>query len=158
MKIIGEYDYRKAKSIIKNGNPKIIKEIYSILNDSKNKINLKSKGKQRDISEQIKLFFIKKGWKTEQPSYSIKELRYDLLKDKIPIEIEIGHERLVYADFFEFLIDYSNSEINAAIMIVTGNPKDFGHTWHNSLQSTKRKLESIKKSFLVPILVIGIEP
>ena len=82
----------------------------------------------------------------------------DLVKEDIPIEIELGHQRLVYADFFEFMADYSNGHIPLAIMIVTGDPKKFGHTWHNSLESTKRKILAIKETFLVPVLVIAVDP
>ena len=81
-----------------------------------------------------------------------------MVKENVPIEIEIGHQRLVYADFFKFLIDYSNGHIPAGIIVATENPESFGHIWHNSRESTARKIEAIQKSLLVPILVIGIEP
>jgi hypothetical protein len=85
-------------------------------------------------------------------------MQYDLLKGQVPIEIEIGHERLVFPDFFEFLADYSSGHIAAAVMIVTGNPKAFGHSWHCSLRSTQRKIESVKGVYLVPTLVIAVDP
>ena len=85
-------------------------------------------------------------------------MRYDLLKSDVPIEIEIGHERLVYAVFFKFLADYSQRKIPAGVMVVTQNPKDFGHNWHNSLESTRRKIEAISSALLVPILVLGLQP
>ena len=66
--------------------------------------------------------------------------------------------RLVYADFFEYLADYSKGFVKAEIMIVCGDPSKFGHTWHNSIKSTQKKIGAIKESFLVPVLVIGIEP
>jgi hypothetical protein len=85
-------------------------------------------------------------------------MKYDLLKDRIPIEIEIEHERLVFPDFFEFLADFSNGHIEAAVMIVTGTPAAFGHSWHCSLRSTKRKIESIQQVYLVPTLVVAVNP
>ncbi|KXA91787.1 hypothetical protein AKJ63_00915 [candidate division MSBL1 archaeon SCGC-AAA259D18] len=158
MEVYDEFNYRNAKSVLKKEHPSLLEEIYSILDDPKNKLDLTSEGKQRQISKQLQNLFVDKSWEKEVSVYSIPELKYDLVKDKLPIEIEIGHKRLVYADFFEFLADYSNGHIKLGIMIVTGEPERFGHTWHNSLDSTKRKIKAIEKVFLVPLLAIAINP
>ena len=112
----------------------------------------------RDFSVQIQDFFIKRGWQKEASVFSASELKYDLLKKNIPIEIEIGHERLVYAVFFKYLLDYSKKKIPAGILVVTGNPEKYIQKWHNSIKSTKRKLESVENTYLVPILVLGVDP
>ena len=150
MKVASEFNFRNAKEIIQQTNPELLE----------NRLNLEiGSNKERDTSKQIKRFFLEKGWKEEVPPKSISDMRYDLVKDEFfPVEVEVGHMRLVYADFFEYLADYSKSNIKAAIMVVCNEPKKFGHTWHNSLKSTKNKLEAIKETFLVPILVIGIDP
>lgn len=161
MKISTEFNYRNAKEIIQKTNPGLFEEIQNILNDKTNQLNLElSDGKmQRDTSKQIQEFFTKKGWKKEIQSKGIPEMKYDLVKDEnFPVEIEVGHMRLVYADFFEYLADYSKEFIKAGIMIVCSDPFKFGHNWHNSIKSTKNKIEKIKESFLVPIWVIGIDP
>jgi len=158
MKVVYEFNYRNAREILEKKSPNILKEIYDILNDPDNKIDLTGTGSQRRLSAQVQDWFIRKGWRKEQPAFSIGDLRYDLLKDNIPIEIEIGHQRLVYADFFEFMADYSKEHIPLGVMIVTADPDKFGHKWHNSLESTKRKILAIKESFLVPLLVIAVDP
>lgn len=102
MKIVSEFNYRSAKEIIKNYNPDLLKEIYEILNDKHNKLdlNLKEGKNQRDTSIQIKKLFINKRWNEEISSKAIPEMKYDLVKDEsFPIEIEVGHMRLVYAVF-----------------------------------------------------------
>lgn len=157
MRVKGEFDYRGAKSILKEKAPGILKEIYKILNNPKNKLDLSHRETVRLLSKQIQDFFVKKGWKKEQRCI-IPKLKYDLKKNDIPVEIEIGHERLVYADFFKFLADFSKSKISCGVMIVTHDPKKFGHTWHCSLESTKRKIKGIEETYFVPILVIGIDP
>jgi len=101
MKVVSEFNYRNAKEILEKKSPYILKEIYDILNDPDNRIDLTGTGSQRRLSAQIQDWFIRKGWRKEQPAFSIGDLRYDLLKNNIPIEIEIGHQRLVYADFFK---------------------------------------------------------
>lgn len=161
MKIKSEFNYRNAKEIIKELNQSLLDEIYSILNNEDNKLFLSKKENthQRDTSRQIKSFFIKQSWREEVNSKAIPEMRYDLIKDEIfPVEVEVGHMRLVYADFFEFLADYSKGNIKAGIMIVCDDPVKFGDKWHNSLKSTKSKIEGIKETFLVPILVLGVDP
>lgn len=159
MKIIEEFNYRNAKEIIQQNNSELLNEIYEILNNGSIKLEIKENKHQRDTSDQIQQIFLSKDWNKEVHSKAVPGMKYDLVKDKdFPVEIEIGHMRLVYADFFEFLADYSKGFIKAGIMIVCNDPLKFGHTWHNSLKSTKNKIEAIKESFLTPILVIGIDP
>jgi hypothetical protein len=161
MKIFDMFDYRNAKAIIDATYPKLLPEIYNILTDPNNILDIMSvEGKQRELSNQVKQWFVTKGWREERPCFSIPEMRYDLLKDEIsiPIEVELGHQRLVFPDFFEFLADFSKGYIPAAVMIVTGSPVLFGKKWHCSLSSTKRKILAIQEVFLVPVLVIAVDP
>lgn len=136
-----------------------LKELEGILNDESIKLRLgKGTGKQQDLSSQVQDLFVNKGWKREVKLFTIPELRYDLFKGGMPVEIEIGHQRLVYAVFFKFLAEYSARKINAGVLVVTSNPDDFGHDWHNSVKTTRRKIEAIEKYLLVPMLVLGICP
>jgi hypothetical protein len=157
MRIIGESDYRNAVAILKARSPGLLEEIREILNNPE-KLDLRARGGQRALSSQIQSYFVQRGWQKEARHLSIGDLRYDLMKSGVPIEVEISHERLLYADFFKFLIDYSNDKIPACVVIATENSQDFGHTWHNSRHKTMRKIEAISKFFLVPVLVIGISP
>ncbi len=159
MKIVEEFNYRNAKEIIQQNNPDLLKELYETLNNISINLDIKDGKRQRDVSSQIQTIFVSKGWNKEVTCKAISGMKYDLVKDEnFPIEIELGHQRLVYPDFFEFLADYSKEFIKAGIMIVCGDPEKFGQKWQNSLKSTKNKIEAIKESFLVPILVIGIDP
>lgn len=159
MQIVDEFDYRNAKAVLEAASPGYLSILRTILDDPGRQLDFElGRKKQRNLSQQIKPWFIEHGWKAEQPAYSVPGMLYDLLKDNIPIEIEIGHERLVFPDFFEFLADYSNGHIPVAVMIVTGTPNAFGHNWHCSLRSTRRKIESIQNVYLVPTLVIAIDP
>lgn len=159
LKLVGEYDYRNAKAILQATATGELAEIYAVLQHSESTLDLApGEEAQRRLSAQLKKWFVDKDWKEEQPAFSVPGMHYDLLKNRVPIEIELGHERLVFPDFFEFLADYSNGHIEAAVMIVTGNPKAFGHSWHCSLRSTQRKIESIRSVYLVPTLVVAVDP
>ena len=159
MKVVSEFNYRNAKEIIQQNNPDLLREIHEILENISLNLKIEDGKHQRDTSNQVQKVFVSKQWKKEVKCKAIPGMKYDLVKDKnFPIEIEIGHRRLVYADFFEFLADYSKEFIKAGIMIVCDDPLKFGYSWQNSLKSTKGKIKAIKESFLVPILVIGVNP
>ena len=162
MKLVSTFDYRNARSIIRARYPNTLESIESLLSDPKRKLDLATKqgAKQRGLSSQLQKMFLDlgKGWQKEQPCLSAEGLKYDLTQSDLPVEIEIGHQRVVYADFFKFMADHSNGQIHAALMIVTDDPNAFGHDWHCSLESTKRKIESISRIYLVPTLLLGISP
>lgn len=161
MNIFDIFDYRNAKAIINATYPKLLAEIYGILTDPNNVLEIATvEGKQRNLSKQVKQWFLGQDWNEERSCFAIPEMKYDLLKEGIPvpIEVELGHQRLVFPDFFEFLADFSKGHIPAAIMIVTGTPQLFGKDWHCSLSSTKRKILAIQEIFLVPVLVIAVDP
>ena len=159
MQIAEEYNYRSAKEILNSVAQDTLQEIYSILSNPENQLDFNLNGKkQRNLSKQVQQWFKDCGWEHEVPSIAVPEMRYDLTTGNTVVEIELGHQRLVFPDFFEFLADYSHANIHAGIMIVTGNPRLFGHDWHCSIESTKRKIESIREFFLVPLLIIAVNP
>ena len=158
MRISDEFDYRNASAILDASSPAIVAEIRTILTAEVHNLDFNQTGAQRNLSAQVQSWFEENDWEREYPTIAIPEMRYDLIKNSIPIEIELGHQRLVFPDFFKFLADYSKGYIPAAVMVVTGNPRNFGHTWHCSMESTRRKIEAVSEVFLVPLLVIAIDP
>ena len=158
MRILREFDYRNACAIIDGIDPNILAAVRRILTNPAASLNLIAAGKQRSLSSQVQQWFASEGWRCEVPAAAVPGMRYDLHNGIVPIEIELGHERLVYPDFFEFMADYSGMHIPAAIMIVTGTPTLFGHTWHCSIASTERKIKAIQSAYLVPTLLIGVDP
>jgi hypothetical protein len=159
MQIIDEFSYRYAKEILEAIAPVELSDIRAVLKDSRNLLNTDTAKKQRDYSAQIKSWFIsQKGWQAEQPCKAVPGMKYDLQKALVPMEIEIGHQRLVFPDFFEFAADHAKQNIAAGVLIVTHDPIRFGHDWHCSLASTKLKIASVADWLAVPLLVIAINP
>ena len=159
MRVVAEFDYRNATGVITAVAPGLLPRVREILTSREHAIDLSDvAGKSRSLSSQVQEWFVAAGWRAEVPAAAVPGMRYDLHDGQIPIEIELGHERLVYPDFFEFLADYSAQHIPAAIMVVTNSPKLFGHSWHCSLASTTRKIQAISGVYLVPTLVLGIDP
>jgi len=158
MRIAREFDYRNACSVIEGVSPGLLQRVRMTLTSPISILNLEAKGRQRSLSAQVQRWFVDAGWNGEVPAIAVPSMRYDLHDGKVPIEIELGHERLVYPDFFEFMADHAGLHIPAAIMIVTNTPLLFGHNWHCSIASTERKILAIQSIYLVPTLVIGVDP
>jgi hypothetical protein len=158
VRIVREFDYRNAEAVIDGVSPGVLAQIRAILTSECSELNLSATGKQRSLSSQVQKWFVEQGWKSEVPAIAVPGMRYDLHDGKIPIEIELGHERLVYPDFFEFMADHAQRHIPAAVMIVTNTPSLYGHNWHCSIASTERKILAIQSIYLVPTFVIGVDP
>lgn len=159
MQISAEFSYRYAKEILQAVAPKELQDIQSVLNNPHNTLNTKKAKKQRNYSAQIKDWFVsQKGWKAERPCKAVPGMKYDLQKGLVCVEIEIGHQRLVFPDFFEFAADHAKQNIAAGVLIVTCDPIKFGDNWHCSLQSTKLKIASVSDWLTVPLLVIAVDP
>ena len=159
MKIAAEFSYRYAEEILEALAPTELQEIRAVLNDPRNILNKEKTKKQRNYSAQIKNWFVsQKDWKVEQPCKAVPGMKYDLQKGLVCVEIEIGHQRLVFPDFFEFAADHSKQNIAAGVIIVTCDPIQFGDNWHCSLQSTKLKIASVADWLTVPLLVIAVNP
>lgn len=159
MQIGAQFNHRYAKEILQAVAPKELSEIQDVLNYPHNVLNANNPKTQRDFSAQIKNWFVsQKGWKAEQPCKAVPGMKYDLQKGLVSVEIEIGHQRLVFPDFFEFAADHAKQNIAAGVLIVTCDPMKFGHNWHCSLQSTKLKIASVAEWLTVPLLVIAVNP
>ncbi len=158
MRIVEEFNYRNAEAVINAVDSGLLSRLRGVLTAPSSVLNLAVAGGPRALSSQVQRWFRAAGWQHEVASVTVPGMRYDLYDGRVPIEIELGHERLVYPDFFEFLADYSAGHIPAGVMIVTYTPRSFGHTWHCSLGSTRRKILAIGSVYLVPTLVIGVDP
>ncbi len=159
MQIAAEFSYRYAKEILQAVAPKELEDIRAVLNNPQNVLDTKKARKQRNYSAQIKNWFVsQKGWKAEQRCKAVPGMKYDLQKGVVCVEIEIGHQRLVFPDFFEFAADHAKQNIAAGAIIVTSDPVQFGDNWHCSLQSTKLKIASVAEWLTVPLFVIAINP
>jgi Restriction endonuclease BglII len=156
MQIGAEYSYRYAKEILQAVASEELQDIQCVLNDPRNVLNADKAKSQRDYSAQIKNWFVsQKQWKSEQRCKAVPGMKYDLQKGLVSVEVEIGHQRLVFPDFFEFAADHAKQNIAAGVLIVTHEPMLFGHDWHCSLASTKLKIASVAEWLTVPLFVVA---
>jgi len=112
VQVLGEFNYRNAKGILESQRKGILEEVYELLNNESFQLRLgAAPGKRQDLSRQMQEYFVTHGWQKERKMCTLPDIRCDLMKEDVPIEIEIGHERLVYADFLKSLVDYSFEKI-----------------------------------------------
>lgn len=157
--IVGQTSFRNGREIIKQAKPEEYGTITRLLDGGVFSIDIESPEEgQRSISSQVTERFEQGGWETEVGVRNMEGPKYDLYRNEVPIEVELGHKRMVYADFFKFLADYSERSIPAGVMVVTENSEDFGKSWHNSRDSTLSKLTAIEDNYFVPLWIIGIKP
>jgi hypothetical protein len=157
--IVEETSYRSGLEIVKQTKPEEFGTIRRLLNGGKFDLSLEvPEDGQRDISGQVAEQFELEGWDSEVVVENMDGPKYDLFRNDVPIEIELGHRRMVYADFFKFLADYSQGSIPAGVMIVTEDADDFGKSWHNTRESTLNKLSAIEDNYFGPLWISGIAP
>lgn len=157
--ILNETSYRGGREIIKQSKPEEYGVIKRLLDGGSFSIDIESPEEgQRSISSQVAEQFAAEGWETEVTVDNMGRTKYDLYRNEVPIEIELGHRRMVYADFFKFLADYSERNILAGVMVTAENAEDFGKSWHNTRGSTLQKLEAVEDNYFVPLWIIGIAP
>lgn len=159
MKIINTYDYRNALAVLNNNHRNEYAELKNVLKNPAFILQF-VQGRDNTCSKQIqrRVKNLYPNWNLEFPNYSLPDLKYDMHKNRLPVEIEISYKRSIFADFYKFSIDHMNNNIHAAIFITTNNPMDFGHNWHCSYNYICNSLNNFGQIYQVPTLVIGIEP
>ena len=159
------YSFRFAEQVL-NSKLNIKKEIEDIIT------NLKPQTEEltrQRLNELFKERFIKIGW-TDQPIVfeDPKEpgARLDFLKERIGIEIQLGHPSFIGIDLLKFqTLSYSNlDKIDVGVYITTtrnyqNKLKKSGLKWNGSLTFEKvvNYLPHFKSAIQVPIFVIGLD-
>ena len=159
------YSFRFAEQVL-NSKLNLKKEIEDIIT------NLKPKNEEITRPKLNELFrekFIQKSW-TDQPIVfeDPKEpgARLDFLKERIGIEVQLGHSSFIGIDLLKFqTLSYSNMDkIDVGIYIVTTRNyqkklNKSGLKWQGSLTFEKvvTYLPHFKSAIQVPIFVIGLD-
>jgi hypothetical protein len=118
--------------------------------------------------------FKDKGWKTEETiTYApvVMEqmsitgppktlMRFDLLKEKVAIEVQTSHVVHCYKDFLKFLVGFNDQAIDVGVEIVyADHAKSLGGGSLPTLGKVSRELERMFYTVIpVPIFGIGLEP
>jgi hypothetical protein len=152
------FSYRHAEEIL-NSHLAIKREIVAALEEVEEaKVEAGSDG----LTPRICSAFVKRKWEKEvcvmenQPH----EQRFDLLKDRVAIEIEFSRYEFLSRDYIRFLAAYNTDKIDVGILITTSK-SGLTRLKHKAVapyvDRVKTDLAWLRGTITVPIWVIGLK-
>jgi Restriction endonuclease BglII len=152
------FSYRHAEEII-NARLNIRREILDVL-DTVEETNV-AIGKD-SLTPRLVNAFVRRGWEKEvlvmenQPH----EQRFDLLKERVAIEIEFSRYEFLSRDYLRFLAVYNTDKIDIDILITTSR-SGLSRIKHKAVapyvDRVKADLAWLRGTITVPIWVIGLK-
>jgi len=150
--------YRHAEEIL-NSHLAIKREIIAALEEvEETKVAAGSDG----LTPRICSAFVERKWKKEvlvmenQPH----EQRFDLLKDRVAIEIEFSRYEFLSRDYIRFLAAYNSDKIDVGVLITTSK-SGLARIKHKAVapyvDRVKADLAWLRGTITVPIWVIGLK-
>ncbi len=149
-----EYDFKFAKTILRQHFPQLLVEI----DDAIAQLNVPlGRGIRPTPSQVLEQIFVSKGWQRQQPvTPNHAHLRFDLKKERVAVEIQLTDPADCYNDFLKFLLAYNLEVIDVAVEIVYDDSVRGKNLPH--LSKVKRDLEVYRRIIPCPIWVIGLKP
>lgn len=152
------FSYRHAEEII-NARLSIRREICDVLE----LVEATNVGIGKDsLTPRIVNAFVKKGWEKEvrvmenQPH----EQRFDLLKERVAVEIEFSRYEFLSRDYLRFLAAYNTDKIDLGVLITTSK-SGLNRLKHRAvapyIDRVKADLAWLRSTITVPIWVIGLK-
>jgi hypothetical protein len=152
------FSYRHAEEIL-NSHLSIKREIAAALEEvEETKVAAGSDG----LTPRICNAFVNRSWAKEvlvmdnQPH----EQRFDLMKDRVAIEVEFSRYEFLSRDYLRFLAAYNADKIDVGILITnskSGLKRVKGRTIAPYLDRVKADLAWLRGTITVPIWVIGLK-
>lgn len=152
------FNYRHAEEIL-NSHLAIKREIISALEEVE---EASVKAGSEGLTPRICSAFIGRGWQSEvlvmenQPH----EQRFDLMKDRVAIEIEFSRYEFLSRDYIRFLAAYNRDKIDVGVLITTAK-SGLGRIKHKAVapyvDRVKADLEWLRGTITVPIWVVGLK-
>ncbi|MCR4761179.1 MAG: restriction endonuclease [Oscillospiraceae bacterium] len=160
------FSYRFAEQVL-NGKFYIKQELTDIIYAATTDLSVLSRPQFNEI---LRDQFVTKGW-IDQPQVFTEHddayARFDYLKDRVGVEVQLGHSSFVGIDLLKFQIaSYANLDtIDFGVYIVTTKAlqkhlkQQYHLKWEGSLtfEKVKRYLPYIRSAIQVPVYVIGID-
>ncbi|MFN4180842.1 MAG: BglII/BstYI family type II restriction endonuclease [Armatimonadota bacterium] len=149
-----EYDFKFAKTILRENFPNLLREIEETIAELNSPLG---RGVRPTPSQVLEQNFERKGWQRQQPvTPNHPHLRFDLKKHKVAVEIQLSDPADCYNDFLKFLLAYNLEVIDVAVEIVYDDSVRGKNLPH--LSKVRRDLEVYRRIIPCPIWVIGLKP
>lgn len=147
-----EYEFKFAKTILERHYPQRLVEIETAIAEldsplGRNITPTPAKLLERSLADQ--------GWESQAiVSSAASRLRFDLLRDKIAVEIQLADPSDCYNDYLKFLLAYNLELIDIGVEVVY----DDSIRGNNipRVSKVRRDLELYRRVIPCPIWVIGL--
>lgn len=157
------FEFRNALSIL-NSNLRLKREIEKIL--ASLDLDLPRPHASHASArphEQIQRAFVRRGWQAEAlvSQRTVKRHHFDLLKERVAIEIEISNRELLYRDYMRFLLAEAENRIDVGIILLLDYEARYVHPcgMRNGLprlEDAEDDLRALRPAIGVPIWVVAL--
>ncbi len=156
------FEFRNALSIL-NSNLRLQREIEKVLANLDLDLPRYSSHASSRPHEQIQRAFMRHGWQAEAlvSQRTAKRHHFDLLKERVAIEIEISNRELLYRDYMRFLLAEAENRIDVGIILLLDYEARYIHPcgMRNGLprlQDVQDDLTALRATIGVPIWVVSL--
>ncbi|HEX9759693.1 MAG TPA: BglII/BstYI family type II restriction endonuclease [Candidatus Acidoferrales bacterium] len=156
------HDYRHAE-IILNSSFRLKKQIERVLGDLQLQIPRGRAAECCPPHRQVQRAFVRRGWKGEvlvSPRTSRRHY-FDLLKERVAIEIEFSNRELLYRDYMRFLMAQGDGRIDVGVIVMLDADACYVHPWGGRnglprLDDAVDDLTALAAHITVPIWLIAL--
>ncbi|NJM55713.1 MAG: hypothetical protein HC841_07240 [Verrucomicrobiae bacterium] len=152
------FSFRHAEEIL-NSHLAIKRQINDLLSSAK---DAPVKSGSDGLTSALMVAFERSGWQKEVPVSpdEAHEQRFDLLKDRVAVEIEFSRYEFLYRDYLRFLSAYNADRIDVGVLI-THSQSGLARTKHPSgapsITRARADLAWLRPTVTVPIWLIGLK-
>jgi hypothetical protein len=140
MKRVQDFEYKKAKSILKS------KGLLSEINDVLNKIQ---KLEKRQTHDEICGLLRQKGWRIKEKLLEETNYFQDAFKNGVMVEVDFSLIDSVHRNFLRAQELFKRGKIEVLVQIVPNN-------FEPKFDKMKRDIKSFKNALDVPIYLLGV--
>lgn len=156
------FDYRHAE-ILLNANHKLKKEVENVLGGLHLQI---PRGRDAQVCgphRQVQRAFVRRGWKGEAlvSPHTLRRHYFDLLKQRVAIEIEFSNRELLYRDYMRFLMAQGEGRIDVGVIVMLDAEACYAHPWGGRnglprLDDAVDDLTALAHHITVPIWLVAL--
>lgn len=156
-------EFRHAESVL-NTKYRIKKEIVRVLDSLE--LDVPRNGSRAEAfspHRQIQQAFLEHGWEAEALVSPRTERRqyFDLLKDRVAIEIELSNRERLYRDYLRFQLAEADDRIDVGVILMLDDDARFVHpcglrTSLPRLEDAVDDLKALHDCVAVPIWLVGL--
>lgn len=153
MVVYSEYDFKFAKTILMEHYPVCFQDLGEAISELRTPLGRNIKPTPAQLLEEI---LVTKGWARQQRvTPRSGNLKFDLMKDKVAVEIQLADPSDCYNDYLKFLLAYNLESVDVAVEIVYDNSVRGNNI--PRLNKVVRDLDIYRRVLPSPLWVVGLK-